>query len=96
MFAQELVAVNSHRFQSHLSVLVVIINSSHVRVNSLLLFLLHTHILVVHASMLAYQSSTLGLFPRGKSHHARIRDNVYCANALWCLSLAYRYTCLAL
>ena len=47
-------------------------------------------ILSVHATMLAYQSSTLGLFPRGKSQHARVRDNVYCAAALWCFSLAYR------
>ena len=37
-----------------------------------------------------YQSSTLGLFPRGKSGHARVRDNVYCATALWSLALAYR------
>ena len=41
--------------------------------------------------MLAYQSPSLGLFPRGKSQHARVRDNIYCAAALWCFSLAYRY-----
>lgn len=45
----------------------------------------------VHATMLAYQSPSLGLFPRGKSQHARVRDNIYCAAALWCFSLAYRY-----
>ena len=41
--------------------------------------------------MLQYQSYTLGLFPRGKSGHARVRDNVYCVSALWAFSMAYRY-----
>lgn len=41
--------------------------------------------------MLCYQSHTLGLFPRGESRHARVRDNVYCASALWALSMAYRW-----
>eukprot|EP00731_Ephydatia_muelleri_P025992 Em0018g92a len=41
--------------------------------------------------MLCYQSHTLGLFPRGKTQHARVRDNVYCAATLWCLSMAYRH-----
>ncbi|KAL5467658.1 hypothetical protein EMCRGX_G031920 [Ephydatia muelleri] len=45
----------------------------------------------VHATMLCYQSHTLGLFPRGKTQHARVRDNVYCAATLWCLSMAYRH-----
>ena len=37
-----------------------------------------------------YQSHTLGLFPRGSSRHARVKDNVYCSMALWALSRAYR------
>lgn len=46
---------------------------------------------IVHETILVYQSHTLGLFPRGQSQHARVRDNVYCAMALWAVSLAYRY-----
>lgn len=46
---------------------------------------------VVHHTILAHQSHTLGLFPRGHSNHARVRDNVYCAMSLWALALGYRY-----
>lgn len=46
---------------------------------------------IVHHTMLQYQSYTLGLFPRGHSGHARVRDNVYCALALWAFSMAYRW-----
>jgi phosphorylase kinase alpha/beta subunit len=42
-------------------------------------------------TILAYQSPTLGLFPRGTSGHARVKDNVYCAMSIWSLSLAYRH-----
>jgi len=45
----------------------------------------------IHSTLLQYQSYTLGLFPRGKSGHARVRDNVYCASALWAFSMAYRH-----
>ncbi|XP_065913597.1 phosphorylase b kinase regulatory subunit beta-like [Dysidea avara] len=45
----------------------------------------------VSHSILTHQTSTLGLFPRGTSGHARVRDNVYCAMALWSLALAYRH-----
>ena len=45
---------------------------------------------IVHHTMLQYQSYTLGLFPRGQSGHARVRDNVYCALALWAFAMAYR------
>ncbi|XP_019849301.1 PREDICTED: phosphorylase b kinase regulatory subunit beta-like [Amphimedon queenslandica] len=38
-----------------------------------------------------YQSHTLGLFPRGSSRHARVKDNVYCSMALWALSRAYSH-----
>lgn len=44
----------------------------------------------VHATILTYQSPALGLFPRGSTKHARVRDNVMCASGLWHLSLAYR------
>jgi phosphorylase kinase alpha/beta subunit len=52
--------------------------------------LLNRYYKEVHATILTYQSPTLGLFPWGEDQHARVRDNVMCATGLWHLSLAYR------
>ena len=57
-----------------------------------MVLILNNLMCAVSETMLAYQTHTLGLFPRGYTHHARVRDNVYCATALWALSLAYRYS----
>eukprot|EP00118_Oscarella_pearsei_P010638 m.66389 g.66389 ORF g.66389 m.66389 type:complete len:1074 (+) comp35386_c0_seq8:474-3695(+) len=48
------------------------------------------HYSIVRNQLLSRQSSTLGLFPALPSEYAWVRDNVYCAAALWALSLAYR------
>uniref|UniRef100_A0A8C4QQZ7 Phosphorylase b kinase regulatory subunit n=1 Tax=Eptatretus burgeri TaxID=7764 RepID=A0A8C4QQZ7_EPTBU len=49
--------------------------------------------LPVKCTMLDFQSPTIGLFPT-ETHKepaiAKVRDNAYCAAALWALSLAYR------
>ncbi|XP_015749558.1 PREDICTED: phosphorylase b kinase regulatory subunit beta-like [Acropora digitifera] len=43
--------------------------------------------------ILQYQSGSIGLFPlhtSGKNEESHVRDNVYCAMAVWALGLAYR------
>ena len=55
-------------------------------ISTLLLFSVKTHIL-------QYQSGSIGLFPlytSGKNEEGHVRDNVYCAMAVWALGLAYR------
>lgn len=44
--------------------------------------------------ILQYQSGSIGLFPlhtSGKNEDSHVRDNVYCAMAVWALGLAYRH-----
>ncbi|XP_074617313.1 phosphorylase b kinase regulatory subunit beta-like isoform X2 [Acropora palmata] len=44
--------------------------------------------------ILQYQSGSIGLFPlhtSGKNEESHVRDNVYCAMAVWALGLAYRH-----
>ncbi|XP_065827266.1 phosphorylase b kinase regulatory subunit beta-like [Oscarella lobularis] len=48
------------------------------------------HYHIVRNQLLSRQSSTLGLFPSLPSEFAWVRENVYCAAAVWALSLAYR------
>ena len=43
--------------------------------------------------ILQFQSGSIGLFPlhtSGRNEESHVRDNVYCAMALWALGLAYR------
>lgn len=56
---------------------------------------------LVKKHILQYQSGSIGLFPlytSGKNEESHVRDNVYCAMAVWALGLAYRlvYTNLCL
>uniref|UniRef100_S4RAV3 Phosphorylase b kinase regulatory subunit n=1 Tax=Petromyzon marinus TaxID=7757 RepID=S4RAV3_PETMA len=47
----------------------------------------------VRFTLLDHQSPTTGLFPtksQSKSNAAKVRDSLYCAAAVWALSLAYR------
>ncbi|KAK2559687.1 Phosphorylase b kinase regulatory subunit beta [Acropora cervicornis] len=44
--------------------------------------------------VIEYQSGSIGLFPlhtSGKNEESHVRDNVYCAMAVWALGLAYRH-----
>lgn len=44
--------------------------------------------------ILQFQSGSIGLFPlhtSGRNEESHVRDNVYCAMALWALGLAYRH-----
>ena len=48
----------------------------------------------VKKQILQYQSGSIGLFPlhtSGKNEESHVRDNVYCAMAVWALGLAYRF-----
>lgn len=48
----------------------------------------------VKKQILQFQSGSIGLFPlhtSGKNEESHVRDNVYCAMALWALGLAYRH-----
>ena len=53
-------------------------------------------VVAVKRRILRYQSGSLGLFPLrpfgGKPAEGHVRDNVYCAQVVWALALAYRYT----
>ena len=47
----------------------------------------------VKQHILQYQSGSIGLFPlhtSGKNEESHVRDNIYCAMAVWALGLAYR------
>ncbi|XP_068721668.1 phosphorylase b kinase regulatory subunit beta-like isoform X1 [Montipora capricornis] len=48
----------------------------------------------VKQHILQYQSGSIGLFPlhtSGKNEESHVRDNIYCAMAVWALGLAYRH-----
>lgn len=54
---------------------------------------LEEHYATVKRTLLRHQGTTTGLFPsnlHGAPDEAHVRDSIYCASAIWALSLAYR------
>ena len=53
------------------------------------------YIFLVKKRILRYQSGSLGLFPHrpfgDNPAEGHVRNNVYCAQVVWALALAYRY-----